>query len=88
MLGRCIEDLILYIVCVMWPVRYSVLNSNVVVLSLSSQAYVCAYVHARLYMLSDGVLYADMFLSTFFQPELYLCTPVKVDFTKSYYISE
>ena len=38
--------------------------------------------------MSDEVLYADMLLSTFFQPELYLCTPVKVDFTKSYYISE
>jgi len=38
-------------------------------------------------MLFDYALCSDMFFSLF-QPELYLCTPVKVDFTKSYYISE
>jgi hypothetical protein len=35
----------------------------------------------------DDVLCSDIFFFLF-QPELYLCTPVKVDFTKNYYISE
>jgi len=34
------------------------------------------------------VVSSDVTLSTLFQPELYLCTPVKVDYTQSYYISE
>jgi hypothetical protein len=35
-----------------------------------------------------GVLASDAFPCTLFQPELYLCTPVKVDYSKSYYIGK
>lgn len=29
-----------------------------------------------------------VYTKLFLQPELYLCTPVKVDYTKDYYIGE